>query len=103
MEFMTSVQILKNGQINLPAKLRQIFGLVAGDFLEPTPTPKGILLKPKKLVSVDDFPETDALWFWTDEWQKGEREADEDIKAGRVSKTFDNAEDMIKALKAGKL
>lgn len=27
----------------------------------------------------------DQWWFWTEEWQKGEREADEDKAAGRVS------------------
>ena len=28
-------------------------------------------------------------WFWTPEWQAGEREADADIAAGRV-RSFDN-------------
>jgi len=27
----------------------------------------------------------DQKWWWTEVWQKGEREAEEDIKAGRVS------------------
>ena len=77
-----------------------------GDFVEVVPTKIGIVLRPKKLVdspiTADDFPETDAPWFFTKEWQKGEREADEDIKAGRMSGPYDNAEDLIKALKSGK-
>lgn len=28
----------------------------------------------------------DQAWFWTKEWQEGEKEAEEDIKAGRVKK-----------------
>jgi hypothetical protein len=36
----------------------------------------------------------DQRWFWSKEWQAMEREADEDIKAGRV-KRFDNVEDLI--------
>lgn len=36
----------------------------------------------------------DQAWFWTEEWQAEEREAEEHIKAGRV-KTFDNLEDLF--------
>lgn len=36
-------------------------------------------------------------YFWTKRWQEGEREADEDIKAGRV-KTFDSVDELIKDL-----
>ena len=38
--------------------------------------------------------EPDSSYFWSDEWQEGEREADEDIREGRVS-SFD---DLDKAL-----
>jgi len=41
----------------------------------------------------------DQLWFWTPEWQKKEREADEDIAAGRL-KEFESAEDLLKDLKS---
>jgi len=36
----------------------------------------------------------DQAWYWTPEWQEAEREADEDIAAGRVQ-TFDSMEDML--------
>lgn len=36
----------------------------------------------------------DQAWFWTPEWQQMEREADEDIAAGRV-KAFDTMDDLI--------
>jgi len=36
-------------------------------------------------------------WFWTKKWQDAEKEADEDMKAGRV-KTFDNADNLMKDL-----
>ena len=29
---------------------------------------------------------TDQRWFWTERWQAMEREADEDIAAGRISR-----------------
>jgi len=37
-------------------------------------------------------------WFWTPEWQAGERQADLEIKAG-LGKTYDNANDLIADLK----
>lgn len=38
-------------------------------------------------------------WFWTDDWQAGEREADADLAEGRV-KHFDSEDDMDAALDA---
>ena len=49
------------------------------------------VLVPKKLV------DKSQAYFWTRKWQEGEREADEDIKAGRV-KTFDSVEELISDL-----
>ncbi len=36
----------------------------------------------------------DQAWFWSEEWQAGEREAEADIAAGRV-KTFDSMDDLL--------
>ena len=30
---------------------------------------------------------SDQKWFWTERWQQMEREADEDIAAGRIVRT----------------
>ena len=46
---------------------------------------------PKKLV------DKSQAYFWTKRWQEGEKEADEDIKAGRV-KTFESVDELIKDL-----
>jgi hypothetical protein len=43
------------------------------------------------------MPPQSWAYFWTRKWQEGEREADEDIKAGRV-KTFDSVEELISDL-----
>lgn len=45
-----------------------------------------------KIVAVKLVP--DQAYFWTDEWQKGELEAEEDIKNGHL-KTYDNVDDFI--------
>jgi hypothetical protein len=49
------------------------------------------VLMPKKLV------DKSQAYLWMRRWQEGEREADEDIKAGRV-KTFDSVDELIKDL-----
>ncbi|MBI4334193.1 MAG: hypothetical protein HY673_23260 [Chloroflexi bacterium] len=49
------------------------------------------MLKVRRLV------DKDQAWFWTERWQKGEKEADDDIRAGRVHH-FENAESAIECL-----
>jgi hypothetical protein len=39
----------------------------------------------------------DQAWFWTEEWQAGERRATEDIKAGRVRR-FEDTDSFLAAL-----
>lgn len=36
----------------------------------------------------------DQAWFWTEQWQAGEREADEDIAAGR-GETYENTDEFL--------
>lgn len=40
------------------------------------------------------------LYFWTPTWQQWEREAEEDIRAGRVKGPFKTTEETIHALEA---
>lgn len=42
----------------------------------------------------------DQAWFWTERWQQMEREADEDINAGRI-RTADSTEEFLDKLDAG--
>lgn len=39
----------------------------------------------------------DQAWFWTPEWQAGERQADADIAEGRVE-TFESDEQFLKTM-----
>lgn len=39
----------------------------------------------------------DQAWFWTPEWQAGEREADADIAAGRTTR-YNSDEEFMAAL-----
>jgi len=72
------VQIRKKAQLTIPQSVRQKLGIEEGDFLDVQVRSGEIVLKVKKLV------DKEQAWFWTRRWQQGEKEAEEDISAGRV-------------------
>lgn len=80
--------VRKNSQITLPASIRRKAHVEEGDLLEAEVRGDEIILRPKKLI------DKSQAWFWTEEWQKAEKEAQDDIDHGRV-KEFDNVEDLI--------
>jgi AbrB family looped-hinge helix DNA binding protein len=82
-------RVRQKGQVTLPSAVREAAHIKEGTVVEVSVTAEGaVLLRPKLLVDAAD------AWYWTPEWQAGEREVDEDIAAGRVE-TFDNADDFI--------
>lgn len=86
-------KLTSGGQVTLPKEIRDKTNMQPGDFVEVELDEEGqIVMKPKKLVDAGQ------AYFWTEEWQKGEHKADEDIKAGRV-KRFKSAKEAIKYLK----
>jgi hypothetical protein len=40
----------------------------------------------------------EQAWFWTSDWQAGERQVDVDIAAGNLSPVFDSIEDFFSDL-----
>lgn len=82
------VPIRKRGQLTLPASARKKFNIDEGDVMEAEMTSEGILLKPKKLIDASQ------TWFWSKEWQAGEKEAEYDIKKGRVKK-YEDVDELI--------
>ncbi len=90
---MPMVQVLRDGVIQIPKEIREEVGIEEGDYIDIEINGEDtITLHIKGLVDEDDS------WYWSGEWQQMEREADEDIKAGRV-KSFDNIEYLIRELK----
>jgi len=81
------------GQVTIPAGIRQAARLEEGDPVEVEVVADGILLRPMKLIDASQ------AWFWTPEWQAGERQADADIAAGRVDR-YDSDEEFLAALEA---
>ncbi len=85
------MKISPQGQIRIPKKIMQLFGIETGDYVEVDAEKGQIVLKPRKLI--------DPLqgWYWTKEWQQMEKEADNDLANGRY-RDFDNLEDLLKDL-----
>ncbi|MGH3851974.1 MAG: AbrB/MazE/SpoVT family DNA-binding domain-containing protein [Pseudonocardiaceae bacterium] len=79
-------------QLTLPPEVRDALHVREGDEVEFTITEAGDVL----LRGMTSVP-ADQSWFWELEWQAGEREASEQIKAGDVE-VFDDVEAMFATL-----
>lgn len=87
------VTLRRNGQLTLPAGLRKKIRTSEGDvFVAEVRGPDEIVLRRKQLIDASQ------AYFWTEEWQEGEREAQKDIRRGRV-KRFRSAKALISDLK----
>ena len=84
-------KVTRHGQVTLPAAVRKELNIEEGDLVEIQVVDDRAVLVPKKLV------DKSQAYFWTDDWQKGEAEAEADIRAGRI-KTFDSVEELLEDL-----
>ena len=89
----TLVKVSHSGQITIPAAIRQALNLREGDYVEVSLADDRIILTPKQVV------DRSQVYFWTAEWQAAEREADEDIRAGRVQ-VFESVDELLADLEA---
>lgn len=85
-------KVTRQGQITLPAAVRRALQIEEGDYIEVSIANDSVLLTPKRLI------DRSQAYFWTPEWQAAEREADQDIAAGRVYK-YGDADSAIAALR----
>ena len=88
---MSTTIIRGKGQITIPADIREAAYLEAGDPVEVVIVDEGILLRPRKVI------DSTQAWFWSREWQLGEREAFADYSAGR-STIYETSEDFLASL-----
>lgn len=42
---------------------------------------------------------SDQSWYWSEDWQEGERQADADKKTGRISEAFASVDDLMRSLR----
>jgi len=90
---MSLVRIKSKYQIVIPDDVRKRLNVEIGDTLEIEEKDGVLVARP---VVVIDKSQT---YFWSDEWQKGEREAEEAKKKGKF-KEFKNAEEAVKWLRS---
>ena len=79
------VQVRRKAQLTLPLSVRKKLGVEEGDYMDVEVRDGEIVLRVKKLI------DKEQAWFWTKRWQEGEKEAEEDIRAGRIHSFPDSA------------
>lgn len=85
------VRLGKRSVLTLGADLTRELKLTDGDLLELCVQDGKIILEPKKVIPADQE------WFWTEEWQTGEREAQAEIDAG-FTKHVNSARELMEEL-----
>jgi AbrB family looped-hinge helix DNA binding protein len=88
------VKVRPKAQLTLPEEIRRALHISEGDEVEFSVHDDGTITV-RGYVSIP----TDQAWFFTPEWLAGEREADENIAAGRGT-VHESAEDMFAHLEA---
>lgn len=82
------------GQITIPGEIRNILGAEEGDELVFTVDEKG-----RVIVERAQFIPPDQAWFWSERWQRMEREVQQDIEKNHVH-NFDSVEETLRFLNA---
>jgi antitoxin MazE len=88
-----AVRLGAKNQVTIPHRISKALRLKKGDHVLMRLVGRRVEMVPASLIPKDQ------LWFWTPEWQKKEREADEDIAQGRV-KEFASVDELIKDLRS---
>ena len=92
--FSARVKVRPKAQLTLPEEIRRALHISEGDEVEFAVHDDGTITV-RGYMSIP----IDQAWFFTAEWLAGEREADEDIAAGRGT-VHESAEDMFTHLDA---
>lgn len=90
---MSLVKISPGGQVRIPKEIMGKLSISTGDYLDFDYVEGNVVVRAKKLIDADQ------MWFWEKEWQEAEKEAEEDIKKGRLSKVFTSPEEGIAYLR----
>ncbi len=61
---------------------------------------RGLTTAEVKVAVKTGLIDPDQAYWWHEDWQKGERKAEENMKAKKPEGPFDDAEDLLKSLKS---
>ena len=92
---MKTIRIGAKRQVTLPREALEELDLHPGDLVQVQVGNGSLNLVPDKTVP------RDQAWFWSEEWQAKEREADEAIAHGDISGPFQTAEEVVRHLRGG--
>jgi len=88
-----TARVRGKGQVTLPAAVRAAARIEPDDVIEFSVADDGtVTLRPKLLVDASD------AWYWTPEWQAGEREVDEEISRGESGQIYESDEELLASL-----
>jgi AbrB family looped-hinge helix DNA binding protein len=79
-------RLRQKGQITIPQEIRSLLGVGEGDDLVFSTAENG-----RVVISRAQVIPPEQAWFWSERWQKMEREAEADIASGRVTEYVDLA------------
>ena len=85
-----TVRVGARRRITIPNRIARALRLKKGDYI--------LVRMVGRRVELIILPKA-QLWFWTPEWQKKEREADEDFAQGRVKESA-SVDELLKDLKS---
>jgi antitoxin MazE len=77
------VRLRKKAQVTIPTEIVELLHLNEGDNLNIQVEDGRIVLVPTVTIAKDQ------AWFWTESWQQGERQAERDVKQGRLKNISD--------------
>jgi antitoxin MazE len=90
----TFITVQSRGLIAIPTSIRRNLGLdQPGAQVEVIERGGEIVLRPHVAVPADQ------AWFWSERWQRREREADEAIDAGRIT-ALEGVEELLAELES---
>jgi len=90
---MALVKVKNKYQIVIPEDVRKKLKVKIGDMLEVYEKEGQLVARPVIIV------DKSQAYFWTPEWQKAEKEADEDIRKGNISGPFTTPDELLRHLK----
>jgi len=82
------VRIKRKAQVTIPKRIMEALNLRPDDELDVYIDRGRIVLEPMIRIPKDQ------AWYWTEGWQKAEREADADESAGRYTE-YANVDDLL--------
>ena len=88
------VQALTASERRLAERVRAKIAQIRKDMVRS----KGLTLAEASVAAKMGLIARDQIWWWTEEWQKGEREAELEMRAGKTMGPFGNADELLRSL-----